>query len=731
VARSQEGIVSDDREDAPWPPKGWGWDDRERAGREPDAGPGGEMPDRPELHLVPRDTSFEHQLDETAPKPEPVHEGDGIEIPKLGGDRLPWVPEHLRTWKGIRSTAYKYFDAARFHSVFHAIRSPKYLIMSVLYAVKGLGRLVRKQLAWWWVIEQSHLRTKAVLDGNSAEWRALSTHVVKRRSFRGSCLGAELFAVTLTLVLVAALAPWWAWIVVAAVAMPPLAHYGRPAHKPIVQSAVTTPLVRKISTDAIIRAYESAGLCSTDPRKPADHLGFGSTMSRDALDKGSQVDVIQPYGGTFAAVVTARPKIASGLDVSESQVYFTKDKKSERRHKLLVLDADPLAEPAGRTPLLDLKQRSVWRKAPFGLDQFGRKVAFCLLWISLLIGAQPRRGKTFSGRLLALYCALDPWVDITVIDAKNSPDWLPFQYVAHRFIQGTHPTKDGDPVQRALDALYEIDRHIEHVNEELKKLSVTECPHGKLTEQLYRRPGLHVRLLIMEEFQCFFELNDQKLNKEFANLLARIGAMGPSAGVIPVSLSQKPSGVGAGDVQRLFNRYRDNHTIRFGLRCANRDVSNAILGNEAYGEGYDCSGLPLGEEYKGVGILYGLTDEAPTVRTYLADGEDAEVICLAARKIRERAKTLSGDALGVEPDEPESDIVADLLAVIGGDPGLWWEAAAERLAGQFPMRHADATAESVSAACRGRGVPSVDVKVGGRVLKGCRKAALEHVPRPR
>jgi DNA segregation ATPase FtsK/SpoIIIE, S-DNA-T family len=159
-------------------------------------------------------------------------------------------------------------------------------------------------------------------------------------------------------------------------------------------------------------------------------------------------------------------------------------------------------------------------------------------------------------------------------------------------------------------------------------------------------------------------------------------------------------------------------------------VSNAILGNEAYGEGYDCSGLPLGDEYKGIGILYGLTDNAPTVRTYLADGEDAELICLAARKLREKARTLSGDALGIELAEPESDIVTDLLLVIGGDPGLWWEAAAERLAAEFPMRHADANAESVSAACRARGVPSVDVKVGGRVLKGCRKTALERVLRP-
>jgi hypothetical protein len=687
------------------------------------------VPDPPELHLVPRDTSFEHALDETAPKPEPVHDGDGIEIPKLGGERLPLIPEHLRTWKGIRSTAWKYLDAAGFHVSFHALRSPGYLAFSAWWAVVGVVRLGKRQLAWWWVADHSHLRTKQVLDGNSPEYRKLTSDVRKIRSWRGTVLGAELFAIVLALVLIAVLAPWWAWLIVAAVTMPPLAHAGRPAHRPILQSAVTTPLVRRISTDAIVRAYERAGLCSTDPKKPADHLGFGSTMSRDALDKGSQVVVYLPYGGTFESVVNARTKIASGLDVAEAQVYFTRDKKSERRHTLLVLDEDPLAEPAGRTPLLDCKQRSVWGKMPFGLDQFGRRVAFCLMWYSMLIGAQPRKGKTFSGRLIALFCALDPWVKITIIDGRQSPDWLPFRYVAHRYIRGTFPGRDGDPIEQALEALREIRRHIDEVNDELATLPVSQCPQGKLTEHLHRtNPKLRVWLLIMEEFQVYFELGDQKKNKEFAQVLAEIQAMGPAAGAILVSLSQKPSGVGAGDVQRLFNRFRDNHQLRFGLRCANRDVSNAILGNEAYGEGYDCSGLPLGDEYRGVGILYGLTDDAPTVRTYLADGEDAEAICLAARKLREKRRTLSGYALGVKVDEPESDIVADLLEVTGGDAGLWWETAAERLAARFPMRHADATAESVSAAARARGVPSGDVRWppgrAGTNRKGCKKTDL-------
>jgi DNA segregation ATPase FtsK/SpoIIIE, S-DNA-T family len=235
-----------------------------------------------------------------------------------------------------------------------------------------------------------------------------NSHVVKRRSWRGAYLLAEVFAVLLTLGLVYPLAPSQAWLAVAAIATPPLARVGRPDTRPIFTSAVTAPLIRRINTDAIVRAYEVAGLSSTDPKKPQLHLSFGSTMTRDSQDKGSQVIVHLPYGGTFAKVVDARPEIASGLDVAESQVYFTKDRKSERRHTLRVLDEDPLAEAAGRTPLLDCKQRSVWRKFPFGLDQFGRRVQFGLMWISLLIGARPRRGKTF-----ALFCALDPYVNIT------------------------------------------------------------------------------------------------------------------------------------------------------------------------------------------------------------------------------------------------------------------------------------------------------------------------------
>jgi hypothetical protein len=69
----------------------------------------------------------------------------------------------------------------------------------------------------------------------------------------------------------------------------------------------------------------------------------------------------------------------------------------------------------------------------------------------------------------------------------------------------------------------------------------------------------------------------------------------------------------------------------------------------------------------------------------------------------------------------------DVLAVFGGDAGLQWADAAARLASRFPNRWDGATGDAVSAECRALGVPNVDVKSGGKSLKGCRAADVRAV----
>ena len=73
--------------------------------------------------------------------------------------------------------------------------------------------------------------------------------------------------------------------------------------------------------------------------------------------------------------------------------------------------------------------------------------------------------------------------------------------------------------------------------------------------------------------------------------------------------------------------------------------------------------------------------------------------------------------------------MADALACFGDDAGLHWAVLAERLAQRWPDRWAGLTGDAISAQLRALGVRSVQVKMTGQNLQGCRRRALETLPR--
>lgn len=635
--------------------------------------------------------------------------------------RLPIIPAQLRP-VNLRHTLVRMLGRAGHVAAFHAVRCPWYAVKLLGFAARGLALIVAAQVRWWWVPHAAVLERAAAMSEQVRDWERVHTQIRATRSWRGTLLAVE----ALTLIL----GGWLAWtlvprmwlVLLAAAVVLVLGRFGRPAGRTVLGTAVVKPRYRRLTSDIVLRAYYAAGL--GHPDKPGLQVQFGSPMARDARNSGSQVLVDLPYGKGWSDVAGAREKLASGLDVTVNQVFLTPDASSTRRHLLFVADRDPLAVPVGRTELLDGKPRSIWAPVRFGRDERGNPVELSLLWVSVLIGAQPRKGKTFAARLLALHAALDPWVRLIVVDGKNSPDWAKFRLVAHRMVLGTVPNpNDTDPVGHLLATLDEVLAHIERVNQQLAKLPVTVCPEGKLTEDLARDPrypDLRVVLLVMEEFQVYFETDDQPVNKDIAAKLSRIQAVGPSAGVCLLSSSQKPSGVGAGDVGRLFNRYRDNHTVRFALKCGNRLVSEAVLGGDAYAEGFDASTLPVGDQYRGVGLLYGCADHTPTVRTFLADHTDAETILTAARAHRQRLGLLTGLAAGEPAARPARDVLADTLAVFGPDDRLHWATIATRLAQHLPEHYTDLTADTISTQLRALGVPSININRDGQVRKGAK-----------
>lgn len=667
------------------------------------------------LPAVPADVSYQVDLDERS-----VLEPQLVDIILPRGQLQPVIPHHLRTRAGVQAEVARIAGMHWHRARYHGVRSPRYIVLTAVWAVAGLFRLIGRQLHWWWVLEQHMLRSEAAAAGDSREWMRLHKEAKDTRKIRGFFLLAEVAAVIAGAAALVILGRWWLWALTAAVVVPLLARHGRPADRPIIGQALVTARFRVLTADIVLRAYYAARL--GDPEKPGQQITFGCPMARDGEGSGVLVDL--PYGKGLDDAIRARPAIASGLDVTESQVFIHRDPTSHRRHRLWVADRDPLAVPVGRTPLLGCKQTDIWKPAPMGLDERGQLVTVPLMWNSVLVGALPRQGKTFSARLLALYCALDPFVQMDVFDAKGSPDWRKFSLVADSFAFGLTPTREGLPPEIFLRTLEDIKRDVQERYHRLSELDPRVCPEGKLTRDIARDPRcrMPVRVLVVDEFQEYFDLGE--ISKDIAALLVFLLKVAPGAGVGVIGATQKPAGVGTGQVAQQFTSFRDNFQIRFSLRTSSWQVSDLVLGSGAYSEGLDTSTLL--QQYKGVGILRGATDQSPTVHTYLADGQDAERMLTAGRALRERAGTLSGMALGEAPPVPVS-VLADVLAVVGQQPGLPWETIAGLLRQRFPERHADATAESVSAACRGAGVPSVDVKHLGKALKGCRRRDVEAV----
>jgi hypothetical protein len=667
------------------------------------------------LPAVRADTSYEIELDERpAAAAAPVY----VDITAAAGTLHPVVPEHLRSLRGIKAAGRRHATRHAHRVAYHGIRSPRYLLLAVFWAVVGIFRLIGRQIAWWHLLEQHGLRSQAAADGDSREWSKLHKQAQETRKVRGIILGFELASLAVAAAVLARYSPWWGWVLVAAIVLPLLARLGRPADRRIIPPATVAARFRVLNADIVLRAYYAAGL--GHPDKPGQQIMFGSRMARDG--DGTHVLVDLPYGKGLKDAIEAKDKIASGCDVTESQVFIRRDPTSYRRHTLWVADRDPLAVPVGRTPLLACRQTDIWKPAPIGLDERGQLVTVPVMWNSIMLGALPRQGKTFAARLLALYLALDPYVKLDVFDAKGSPDWRAFALVADSCAFGLTPTREGLPPEILLATLEGIKRDVQDRYHRLSELPRDVCPEGKLTPEIARDPRFRmpVRALVLDEFQEWFDLGE--ISKDIAALLVFLLKVAPGAGVSVVAATQKPSGIGTGQVAQQFTSFRDNFAIRFSLRTSSWQVSEMVLGQGAYSEGLDSSTLL--PQYKGVGILRGASDASPTVRTYLADGRDADKILATARAIRQRAGTLSGMALG-ETEPEAASVLVDVLAVFAGSAGLHWETLASLLRARFPERHADATGESVSAQCRAAGVPSVDVKHLGRTLKGCRRADVE------
>jgi DNA segregation ATPase FtsK/SpoIIIE, S-DNA-T family len=154
------------------------------------------------------------------------------------------IPAHWRTWAAAREHVKLASGAAAYHAAWHGVRVPMYLVLTAWWALVGLGRTVSLLLAWWHVPDLARLERQAAADGLLSDHLRIHKAGKDTRTARGMILAGCAVLAVFALALLS-LAPAWAWILLAAIAVPLLARTGRPAGKPIVTSATSRPRCRR------------------------------------------------------------------------------------------------------------------------------------------------------------------------------------------------------------------------------------------------------------------------------------------------------------------------------------------------------------------------------------------------------------------------------------------------------------------------------------------------------
>jgi S-DNA-T family DNA segregation ATPase FtsK/SpoIIIE len=637
-----------------------------------------------------------------------------IDTTEIEGTRRDIVPAHL-TRAHLPETLGAWLGKARYQALYHGIRSPWHTLRIAGMALNGAWILRGRLWAW---ADATHLRlleSEAVAVGRTAHHEALRAHTegekTRARHWKITGVGAALAAVVLLAVW--RFTGWWGIAPLLAVAFPVLVWHGRPFGKPIIEPAILPPAYTIPTPEIITRGFASINIPAINKViESGAGLEFISDVHRD--HDGWGVELNLPFGVTAKQILARRAELSSGLRRPLSAVWPEPDPGEHDGRLYLWIGRHDLAKAKPPPhPLLKAGTCDIFRHVPFATIPRGTAIEVPLFEANWLIGSAPGNGKTSTNRVLGCDAALDPLCDLWVHELAGKGDLSPFEQVAYRYCSGM----DDESVEYAADSASILRAELGRRSAIFKKLPKEVKPDGKLTRELAEGDKrLRPIVAIFDEVQNLF-LHPEH-GAEAAENLAYVIRLGRAYGIIVILATQRP------DKDSLPTTIGGLVTARFCLKVPDYLGNDMILGTGAYKAGYNAVAFRH-EIDAGLGWLRG-TGDPMAVRTYYLDLPATAKICARARAMRRAAGVLSGYALGEDSTDPARDVLADVLAVFRPDePGMHWEVLATRLAGRFPDRWADATADAVSAQVRDLDVSSVVVKMAGVPLRGCRRADVE------
>ncbi|MFG2948178.1 cell division protein FtsK [Streptomyces adustus] len=640
----------------------------------------------------------------------------------------PLLPAWARNWASVRANTGAFAKVTWWHTRYHSLRSPKYAAKVVGYSARGAFRGGRR--LWPVLTAQDHsagvkamrAQAKAKPDDVTLAAQYVLAHrerTLARRWRWGTALGlASAAAVALNY------ASLGLQLAASCIMCGGLTAIGWSDQARILDHS-TPPLRIAMDAQQLNDALRATGLLKPgkgDDEGPKVNCVMGPL--RDGNGWSVIFDLPKGGGKTAADVLAKRTAIAAELGVDEIQVIMSRVRAvaggNAGRVSMWVADDDPYLAPPNPSPLEQMDTFTIWDPIPFGQDARGNRVTLPILWQSMFFGGLPRRGKTFSQRLLTAAGLLDAYVRHYVADFKGGQDWIQMRQVAHRLILGA----EEDAILAFKALLKELLAEMERRFSILRGLPTSICPEGKLTPEIVKRYNMPFILFTVDELQEAFLAVDDQEREEIINDMARIARRGPAAGFISNYASQRP------DAKSVPTKLREIITIRYSTQVTDQTSSDMVLGKGKASQGADAS--VLSEEHKGVGVLVTGPASFVTVKADMLETAAFNAMCAKGRTLREACGQLTGDAasdpaaLAEATGVTVSPVLSDCLAVMRHSAKLHTVDLLARLE-NLDEDYGDWDAERLAKELEDAGVKRLtkQVNIGGKNLAGYRREDIE------
>lgn len=452
--------------------------------------------------------------------------------------------------------------------------------------------------------------------------------------------------------------PAWPFVLVGVAAWLLLGWFGRPAGRKLIRdNGLTGSGVVPLRAPMIREALCQLGIAGL--RDP-ESIRMMNDIHRHG--PGVQVDIELPGGIAASQVVERRERLAAALKRELGTVWPTGGRR-HAAHLALYVGDEPMVQQVQRPwPLAKGAEVDIFRAQPQVTDQRGEWVDLTLAYAAVVIGAQPRMGKTYLLRQLLLTAGMDVRPKVYALDGKGTGDLAPCRLFAHFYSVGD----DRDEVEgRVLPAFRELRQEMRRRAKLLRELPREECPESKVTSALANRRGLEPIVVGIDETQAYFGYGDKTnrahkaVREELTAIVTDLVKRGPALGFIVLLATQNVCD------ETIPRQISTNAVIRAALKLFDHTANDQVLGTGAYSKGIDATSFDI--EDKGLVYLYADGGVPQIVRSVAGlDAVVAERVAAVARAQREAKDRLTGEAAGEEAtvEAVQVDLLADARDVM-------------------------------------------------------------------